>query len=178
MAITPITDGPTKVQVGTGAGNALQDLGYTRNGVNGVSNGFFLPIPCDDNGGDEGPPADIQYLGETWQLEMEFTKFDVVVMDTVTPRLLGGQAGLPGTATGGITYTAGGLGALMFSGGYTIRTLLTPQTSAGNARPKNFPQVVFQEPMQINKGTRFSTWITRGTAYRNGAGVLWNTQTS
>lgn len=166
MAIGILTDGPTLCMTDTGAGHALENLGFTRNGVNHTSNGFFLPVPCDDNGGDDGPPADIQNLGETIDLEMEFTKFDEAVANKIRPRMYAGTLGQPNTPLG----TPGGL---MFSGGYTYRLVLIPTN-----RPLNFPQVVFQAPMQINKGTRFSTWILRATAYKNASGVLFNTTTT
>ena len=45
-------------------GSGYLELGYTRNGADITHEGFFLDVPGDENGGDEGPPIEIQFLGE------------------------------------------------------------------------------------------------------------------
>ena len=39
-------------------------LGYTRNGADTTKEAYWLDVPGDENGGDDGPPIDVQYLGE------------------------------------------------------------------------------------------------------------------
>ncbi len=67
MSLAPIYDGPALIRVAIPgvASGALQDLGYTEDGADVVRNPFWAEVKGDQNGGTEGPPIDIQWLGET-----------------------------------------------------------------------------------------------------------------
>ena len=45
-------------------------------------------------------------------------------------------------------------------------------TTAGD---RNFPRVFPRAPIEVNKGTRFSTLVMEFEAHEDGSGVLWNT---
>ncbi|MDE2102951.1 MAG: hypothetical protein KGL39_37250 [Patescibacteria group bacterium] len=162
---TPIPQvaGFSPVAVGaTGAAlTAMSYLGYTRNGAQVQSQGFFEDIPGDQYGGESGPPVDIQYMGEIAIVRLMLTKFDWTVLETVMPRLAGGTAGVPGVA-----------GSLLFGGSYTYRVLI--QSTIGPVF--NFPVCVPREPYELNRGTKFSELAFVFTAYAvPGTSLLWNT---
>lgn len=145
------------------SGTGISALGITRDGVNITFNGFFLDVPTDASGGEAGPPADKQFMGSTARIRCEFTKYDESVAAVVRSRS-------SSTLTDG-TFLS--VGELMIQGGYTSRLVVNSPT-----QPYNFPVVMFDEPQEINKGTKFSTYVVEATAYENSSGVLWNTTTT
>ena len=166
MAIIVNVNGPATVRVGTGAAGALESLGFTRDGAMVRFNGYMLDVPCDDVGGEAAPPTDIQYMGETAMLTLEFTKFDPAIADKIVSRLRGTGAGLIGTP-----------GTLVIGTGVFTRVLIL---SPVGSTPFNFPFCVFREPHEINKGTKYSTWRLEATAYSglvSSVNTLWNNST-
>lgn len=159
MAITVQNAGLTLVKIATTAAQTLVDLGYTRNGVDVTTQPYFIDVPGDANGGDQGPPIDIQYLGEIAHIRLELTSWDSAVLDTIKARIPGGTAGTPGT-----------VGTFAFQGNVHYRVVLSNPNL-----PRNFPRVMFREPIQKNFGTRFAMVVLEGIAYKNGSGVLYNT---
>ncbi len=162
MARAIVVAGLAICKVDTGVSNALEDLGVSRNGVEITDNGYFLDVHTDEDGGDDGPPTDVQFLGQTATIRMELTKYDTAVRAKIDSRMYGGTSGTVGT-----------VGTLMQGGSKTFRLLIH-----STSEPYNFPVVVFREPIEINKGTKFSTLLVIGTAYRNGSSVLRNATTS
>jgi hypothetical protein len=154
--------GAALIKVGTGSAGALEELGYTRNGANIRPEGYFLNVPGDQNGGDDGPPIEVIYMGETARVRIELTKFDSAIADKIACRVRGGTAGTPAAA-----------GTAMFAGDYTVRVLV----STTNA-PINFLRCIPREPVEINKGTKFSTLVFEFEAHKNAAGVLYNAVTT
>jgi len=150
--------GAVTVKVALPASGSLSTVGKTRNGPEVVEQPFFLPVPGDDNGGDAGPPIDIQYLGEIAQIRLELTKYDPTVVEAIRAFVAQATLGTPATP-----------GTLMFQDSKAGRLVL----SCANA-PQNFPRVVFQEPIQRNIGTRFTVCIISATAYKDANGVLFN----
>lgn len=164
MAETINVAGATTVKVDTGSAHALDTLstGGLRNGSEVTLNGYYLDVPTDANGGDNGPPTDIQFFGESADIRLELTKWDTVIEDKIQCLLWGGTAGTPGA-----------VGSLMFQGTLSFRLLL--QTTS---RPFNFPRVVWRQPRTIGKGTKYSTLVLTGTAYKDGSGILYNAVTT
>lgn len=163
MAATINVAGLASCNFDTGTSNALELLGYTRNGVEITDNGYFLDVHTDLDGGDDGPPSDSQYLGGTCTIRMEFTKYDDAVRAKIDTRLYGGTSGTNGAA-----------GTLMIQGAKTFRVcIFTPTT------PYNFPICMLRDPIDLNKGTKYSTLVIIATAYRNSStGVVRNSTTS
>lgn len=157
MAVAVLTTGPALIRTGTGISGALQDLGYSINGVEIIETVFMSDVPGDQNGGDEGPPIDIQYFGQIDRVRMELSSYDQAVADKIRPRLLGGTAGLIGTA-----------GTLIAAGTLYYRLLISPTTL-----PRNYLSAIPREPIEVNRGTKFSRLILEWECYQV-AGVLWN----
>lgn len=150
--------GPAEIKVGTGSVGALETLGYTRQGADVRDQGFWIDVPGDQHGGDQGPPIDIQYLGEIVRIRVELTKYDEAIAAKVRARLKGGTEGSPGTA-----------GTLMFQDSKTIRVLIST-----TLLPLNFPRSFIRGEWEINKGTKFSMLVIEFEAHKDADGVLYN----
>lgn len=159
MAEAVQVTGPCAVRIGDEGGNlaALSLLGYTRNGADITAEGYFVNVPGDQNGGDDGPPIDVQYMGETARIRVELTKWDSTVAATIEARLQGGTGGTPGTP-----------GSLMSANAF--RLLL--DTTTGD---RNFLRVFPRGAIELNKGTRYSIMVFEFEAHEGSGGVLWNT---
>lgn len=158
MAAAVKVAGLSTIKVGTGVGGALETLGYTRAGGEVRSQAFYIDVPGDENGGDQGPPIEIQYLGEIARIRLELTKWDTTVGQSIRSRLLGGTEGTPGSA-----------GTLMFSESKTVRVLI----SNANA-PMNFPRCFLRGEWEINLGTKYSTLVLEFEAHKDANGILYN----
>jgi hypothetical protein len=99
-------------------------LGYTRDGAHVSTEAFWENVPGDENGGQQGPPIDIQYMGETARIRLELTKWDTTLADALAARLSG--------TTPGVVKTSG---TLVFAGGYYFRVLIRTTNT-----PINFPE--------------------------------------
>lgn len=149
--------GPVAVSIKP-AGGALMDVGYTEQGVDITEQIFSYDVQGDQNGGDQGPPIDIQYMGAVDIVRMTFTKYNQTTMQIIRDRLSGTSPDTPGTA-----------GVLHFQGTLAYELLLDCFT------PRNYTRVVFREPIETNKGTKHSKLTLIATCYKDGSGVLYNT---
>lgn len=161
MAESVIVDGPAHIYVGTGTAGALEALGYSANGVECIEEGFFLDVPGDQNGGDAGPPIDIQKMGDIHRVRMELTKFDSDIADKLASKLNGVLAGLTGTP-----------GTLIAAGGYGYRLLIN-----STLRPRNYLFAIPRQPVVRNKGTRYTRLVIDWECHAV-SGVVYNTTTS
>lgn len=121
-------------------GSGLTDLGWTANGVDVAHEVFTADVPGDQNGGEQGPPIDIQYFGEINRITLDLTKYDPDVLEAIRARLPGGTPGTPGTA-----------GHLFLAGTLFMRVVLSSTN-----RSRNFPCCIPRSALEINKGSRFS----------------------
>jgi len=160
MAISVVTTGPALVKVDTGVAGALEDLGYSINGVEITETVLETDVPGDQNGGDEGPPIDIQYLGQIDRVRMELSKYDIAVADKIRARLLGGTAGVIGTP-----------GTLIAGTSVFYRLLILPTTN-----PRNYVAAIPREPIEVNRGTKFSRLVLEFECHAF-SGTLWNVVT-
>lgn len=163
MAIQIHVPGVALVRVGTGQGGALENLGYSVNGVHIVMETYLLDVPGDENGGDQGPPIDIQKLGERATVRIESNKYEMNVADKLAP-FRGDALGVPDAA-----------GRLLFTGQGYYRLLVH---SANQAH--NFPcAVLARRPREFNLGTKYQTLVLEFECYRHpGTGYLMNAVTA
>jgi len=162
MAVAVQVPGLATIKVGTGAESALETLGYTRDGANIRPKAYYQDVPGDENGGDQGPPIDVQILGETATVRLELTKFDETVAAKVRARCASGTEGTPSTA-----------GTLMFGDSKTIRVLVHTVTL-----PMNFTRCFLRNDIELNKGTKYTTLVLEFEAHKDGSGVLYNSTTA
>lgn len=161
MAEIVVVDGPAVIKVGTGTASALETLGYTEDGAQIQENIFSIDVPGDQNGGPEGPPIDIQYLGEFHIVRLNLTKWDVAIEAKCSPRLLGGTAGAVGTP-----------GTLWHAESKFYRLLIHT-----TSRPRNYLAAIPRGVFELNKGTKFSRRIMEWWCYAS-AGTIYNSTTS
>lgn len=158
-------DGPTVVKVDTGALNALENLGYSADGIQIEERMFHSDVPVDLNGGPEGPPGDVQFMGSVHIITFRLTKFYDSVLDKITPYLYGGTNGqIPDP------------GSFMSSNGF--RLLLYPDDYAsGSNNPRNYPLAFPRGSISFNKGTKYRavqmTWEAHATVISNEL-TMWN----
>jgi len=120
-------------------------LGYTRNGVEITHDASWLDVPGDQNGGDDGPPIDVQFSGMIDRVRMELTKWDNTVADLIRPRLSGAVAG-----------TAAPAGTLMFGDDKTYRLRIAVD---GLVLHFDYPRAFPRMPIEENRGTKFATLV-------------------
>lgn len=164
MAATVHNHGLATIKVGTGSSGALEILGYTRNGADVSEEGFFVDVPGDENGGDSGPPIDIQYMGEMARVRIELTKFDTTILAKVMKRL--NDAGKTSGAVGTV-------GKFIFLNSIGFRLCIDSP-----ADPHNFPLAVPRAPTQRNMGTRFTMKVLEFDCYKDSNGVIRNASVS
>ena len=164
MAVDIKVDGLATIKIASPLGGTLETLGYTENGVEITERIFTGEVHGDENGGDQGPPIDEQYFGEMHIIRMLFTKYDETVIDKVRAGVAGATAGTPGTS-----------GTLFIQGGVSWRLLIHSVN-----RPRNYVNVWFSEPKEINKGTKHSKALVVAKAYRLAgvSGAIYNSTTS
>ena len=147
-------------------GSGYLELGYTRNGADITREGYFLDVPGDENGGDEGPPIEIQFLGAIARVRLELTKFDMDTAERLSARVAGGQVGVPSSA--------GTLLLANVDGTKSIDVLINTPIF-----PIHFPVVVARQPIEINKGTKFSTFVCELECHKDqSTGILWDRLTT
>lgn len=161
MALAVITDGPALIRTGTGSAGALEDLGYTRNQVEVEEETFYYNVPGDQNGGDDGPPIEIQFLGQIHRVRLDLSKYDAAVVEKL-------RSGVRGT-TGG---TIGTVGTLMAASSSGFRVLISP-----TSRPRNYLFGIPRIPIFEGKGTKWSPFSITFECHAV-SGTMFNTTTS
>ncbi len=161
IALNPTAGSPT-----------YTDLGTTRDGIGITSDGYFLDVHNDENGGEAGPPIQIQYLGETAKIRIELTKYDPAVFATLEEHFANsGTAGVPQPA--GVfmfvdTVASGQLIGTPSQVGLKIKTINATATLV-----RTYKRCVLHDPVEVNRGTKFSTGIITLTAYKDDSNNLW-----
>ncbi len=149
-------------------GEGLKTLGFTRNGVQYTEESFWGDVPGDENGGDEGPPIEVQYFGEVHRIRCELTKYDPDVAAKVGGKVRGFSSGTPADP-----------GTLMFASTKYMRALFTGTPPAGDAHTRNYPYAIPRMPIELNAGTKFATLVIEFEAHKiPDQTVLYNTSTS
>lgn len=162
MAVTPIVFGPAIIKCSTTDGSTLSTLGYSRGGVVTVLDPYFDEVPSDRNGGENGPPVDFVWLGQSATIRLEMTEFDNTVAAFVNAVLRGGTAGQPSAA-----------GSLMFSDSKYFRLLIHSTTN-----PINFPVAFPRGQIEYERRSSYATHVMEWAAYKYSSNDLYNATTS
>lgn len=162
MAETVVKDGLCHIKLASPADGTLEALGYARNSVDPSGDTYMTDVPGDQNGGDEGPPIEIQHMGDIWRVRIELTKFDTAVATKLKARLPGATEGVPATP-----------GTLLFADNKVFRLLLH-----STSRPMNFKRAVLRSAVEFNKGTKWQTFSCEFECHKDADGVMYDATTS
>lgn len=156
--------GAVAVWVGTGSSAALEFLGYTVNGVEIEEMPFQSNVPSDLAGGTEGPPVDVQHMGDLHYIRLELGQFNDTILAKIRSRLNGV------TEASSITP-----GTLIACSGYYYRVLLQ-----GPNFTRNYLAGIPRGAIRMNAGTQFSRAMVEFECHRLRSAnyVLWNTTTT
>lgn len=141
MAEIVVVPGPCHVYVDTGSSHALEALGYSINGVEIAEEPFYLNVPGDQNGGDDGPPIDVQYLGEINRVRMELSKWDPSIAAKCLAKIYGGTAGVVGTP-----------GTLMAANAFRL-------VLSSTLYPRNYKLAFLRNQIETQRGTKFARLV-------------------
>lgn len=161
MAIGVFVPGPADIKVGSGTGGALEELGYTARGADVRIQGYSVDVPGDQNGGEQGPPIEIEHLGTSAIVRIELTKFDKAVLDKL-------KAGLRGITPAAVPDA----GTLVFADARHFQLLID---SPGD--PHWFPRATLvKQPKEYNVGTLYQRAVVEFECFRDPTTkVLYNT---
>jgi hypothetical protein len=163
MGIQPNYDGPVLVKVATPASGTLDSMGYTEDGAEVEKQAFQYNVYGDQNGGVDGPPIDVQYMGEIARIRLVFTSFDLTIKAKLDAMVAGATAGTP-TVPGTLQFT---------ESGKTFRVLLSPTNN-----PLNFTRCILRDAVTHNKGTKHTKYVVTFEAHKDANGVLYNATTT
>lgn len=126
-------------------------LGVSRDGVTIRIEPRWAEIPTDDFGGSGGTPSDIQHLGALAHVQCDLNAYDEAEVHKLTSFVAGGSAGIMPQ-----------IGTLMKQESKTSTLLLD-----GKNQDWTFDVAFPQQPQEVNKGTRFSTFVLGFTCLIN-----------
>ena len=161
MAMITHVAGPARIEVDDNTGPGLQNLGYTINGADISEEPFHVDVPGDQNGGDRGPPIDIQFVGQVDHVRIEMTLYDETVLNLVRANIPTGTAG---------TVTSASIGTLLFAAAKTFRLHIN-----GANEPRLYNRVVPRGAREINKGSIYSRAVVEFECHKDANGILWTT---
>lgn len=162
MAASVNNAGAVTVKIDDGQGGGLQTLGYTRNGADETSEVHWLDVPGDQNGGDDGPPIEVQYMGEIRRVRLELTKWDTAVAALIKARVAGATDGIPATP-----------GTMIFTQAKGFRLVLDGNGSVANL-DQNYIACIPRMPIEVNKGTKYATLVCEFECHKASNGTLAN----
>ncbi len=164
MALQILVTGAARIYIDAGQGSGLSLLGYTRDGVTIREVIYQEDVKGDQNGGESGPPIDVQHFGEHHEIETELVTVDMTFLATVKAKVNNGTPGILPTA-----------GSLMVSAGLYHRLLIYPVGS----NPRNYLCAFPRQPLELNKGSKHTrhrvSWFCMAPTV---GGTIYNTTTS
>lgn len=137
--------GPLQIWVNTGAAYATQFLGWTRGGVSIQEQAFISELKSDLSGGEQGAPADFQYVGVQHTVEAELAQFNTGVLAALERRF---NAAITPVTIGTLLSCSGAnfrmlLVAANFGRLYTRVFVNEPITYAPVGTAVSFPRITF-----------------------------------
>lgn len=144
MSRTNHVSGECLLRTGTGGSNALEDLGYTVDGVDLEFHRHTSDVKADTGGGEEGVPVDVQEMGKEAFIRAQLVSYDEAVLAKI-------RKDADETTEGGLAT----IGRLLGANGHLFRLLLT---SPSEAVPWNFPTVYLHDSASVKLGTKRTIW--------------------
>lgn len=162
------TPGPVQIWISTGATLAMELLGDTRGGAVINEQAFLAEAKSDHSGGEQGPPADFQWLGEAHSIELELAQYAPAILAKMERRM---NVGVTTRTKGMMIGCAGGffrvlLLSLNFVRNYTKVFINEPIILPGVGTPILYPRVSLYG-LEDSANTDSSPWNTTYTAGAN-----------
>lgn len=161
----PVTRaGLTNILVAVPYNGQLMHLGHATDQIDIQSRPYLLDVPGDRNGGSQGPPIEIQYLGQVYIISFTLSSF---VGATVAYLQDWCQ-----TVSGQVAQADVGQFVMSTK---SVRLLLEAPSST-----TNFVCCIPREPIRFGVGTKYTEFAFQFEAHRApcghaSAGVIWNT---
>lgn len=157
MAVVPSTTGLVTIQVAIPgiSGGAVTTLGHSDDMSDVSERAYFHNVPGDRNGGPQGPPIEIQYLGSIAIVTFTLSEWEATVVDALRRRSVN-------TALGTIIQADVGLFMLSTRG---IRLIINSPS-----RPQNFPCCIVREPIGSGHGTKYEAYTFQFEAHKGPPG--------
>ena len=150
--IAHVNVGLIHVKIAYPFNSTLVTLGIAHDQIQISEQKFFHEAHSDANGGQSGPPTELQYLGEIHTVRMRlaaFTASSVNLLRKLTNTTLG-------------TIDQAQIGAFQLTN-YSVRLLLDTPTESDAL---NYLCAMPQTPMEIGVGTKYSEWDVQFTCHR------------
>ena len=139
----------------------IETLGISEDMVEIEERAFWHNVPGDANGGPQGPPIEVQWLGATHLIRCVMSTWDETHLDTLRQRQVNTAFGV---------MAASEVGTLMLNQN-ALRIILDSPT-----RPLNYPTCIVREAIAFPMGTKYSAATVIFEAHRDPAqGLLHNT---
>jgi hypothetical protein len=139
-------------------------LGFNRDRGDIRVNAHMIDVHSDEKGGDAGPPAEIQMLGQTAVVRCELSRWDTTVMAAIQSRINASSAVAEGASS---AYR----GKFIFANSYHFELIV-----ASLLKLWYFTCTVPREPTHLNPGTAFSIQEVIFDAYEDpSTGCLYTT---
>ena len=149
----PGRTGLVDIQVGIPFSAALATLGHATDVIDTQERAFYHDVPGDRNGGPQGPPIEIQYLGGIYVINFRLSSYNATTIALLRKRSINATLGVVlQSEIGDFMLTTNG-----------IRLLLMTE-AAGDVR--NFWTCLVREPIQVGAGTKYSEWVFSFEAHR------------
>jgi hypothetical protein len=178
--------GATRVHLNTDASGAWSYLGFTRDGVMITPESYWIEVKSDDNGGEAGPPSEIQYVGETSRIRCELTKFDPTNAELIqlrlNPKTTFGSFPVASSDSAVATGQVGQVppaGTMVFANKVYFSVCLEmmgvaqfDSDTAISALYRIYPRCLPRHGVEFNAGTKYSTFVVEFEAFKSNNGIL------
>lgn len=91
---SPHATGLVDIKIASPFDGVLQQLGHATDIIDIANRPFYLDVPGDRNGGPQGPPINIQFLGRIVVVSFALSSYDVDVCDVVEKLAVENTSGL------------------------------------------------------------------------------------
>lgn len=122
---------------------------------------YLHNVPGDKNGGNQGPPIEVQYLGGTARIRMEMSRWDTTALNLLRAWSKNIQGNVQQSDVGTLMLQAHG-----------HRVILD---AIDAPLPLSFPCCIVRDPISYGVGTKFSAMLVEFEAHRHPVtGILYD----
>lgn len=159
--------GPLQIWVNTGTSAAMEQLGWTAEGISIEEIQYHVPLYSDRVGGPNGAPEDYQLFGGQHRISGTLVKWDAAILAKMANRIL---------ATG-----TRKMGMLIGCSSNTIRALFYSGDGTTHSYIRNYNFITIPDPQRYDRiGSNASqfqfTWTGNQSTSDNGITYAWDSR--